>query len=96
MKSPKPKPPNNSEFSEANLPTLMEIMLGIREELKRIEAKTIPLNKYLTSKEVMLLIQVSENTLQKMREQGRIEFYQIGDFSFRYPSSQFIQTKRAA
>ncbi len=96
MKDPKPKPTNNSDFSEANLPTLFDLMLGIREELKIMESKTIQLGKYLTSKEVMKLLQVTENTLARMREEKRIEYYQIGDYSFRYPSSQFTQTKKAA
>ena len=69
---------------------LQETVLYIKELIEKFDKSKKAMDTYLTSKQVMELLQVSENTLQRMRADKFIEFYQIGDFSFRYPSNQFI------
>lgn len=50
---------------------------------------------YYTSPQVMELLQISENTLTKLRRDGKIEFFPLSDSSYRYPVSQFNQRKAA-
>ena len=71
---------------------LQETVLYIKGLMDKFDKGKKAMDTYLTSKQVMELLQVSENTLQRMRMDKFIEFYQIGDFSFRYPSKQFLQS----
>jgi len=77
---------------------LLELKNSIIILKKELELKTeiIPNNGFFTSKQVCELLQVSENTLQRMREEKRVIYYQIGNFSFRYPADQFLHYKNAA
>jgi len=69
---------------------LQETVLYIKELIEKLDKNKKAMEPYLTSKQVMELLQVTENTLQRMRIEHRIEFVQIGNFTFRYPSNQYV------
>jgi hypothetical protein len=70
---------------------ILDSLRKIQDSLAQISAKLNTSNndKYYTSAEVRKLLNISENTLIKMRRLSLIKHIKIGDNSYRYPKSQF-------
>jgi len=76
---------------------MTKLLEVINEKIEGKEFRTeTDKNGYFTTPEVMEYLGVSENTLKKMRRQGKIEFMELCNCSYRYPKRQFDQQRKAA
>ena len=52
--------------------------------------------KFFTAREVQSILQISDETLHKLRRAGKIEFIEISNRLYRYPADQpFFRSKTA-
>jgi hypothetical protein len=67
---------------------IKELQITIQENV------VIPNDGYYNSRDVQKRLKISDDTLAKMRAEGRIVFEPISAFSFRYPIDQPLFRKR--
>jgi GTPase Era involved in 16S rRNA processing len=75
---------------------ITKLLLLLFEKIEHEYSTDSRKDGYYTSSEVMETLNISENTLTKMRRLGKVEFIEISNGSYRYPKRQFAANKKVA
>lgn len=72
------------------LQEIYDKLIQLENKVERYATGLIPVGKCYTSKQVQELLQISDDTLNRLRAENKIVYKTLSDKSFRYPVDQTI------